>query len=118
MFQVSQAELFARSFQAQVARNPGAACLTLPILRELDVMGAIDALCPSGHTISHGRIVGLLAVNRLQAPRLLYKVAAWLEQAGLEAALGVQAVHATIPAWARPWMRSTPSMTRSGSAWR
>jgi hypothetical protein len=31
MSQVSHAELFARSFQAQVARNPGAACLTLPI---------------------------------------------------------------------------------------
>ena len=91
MSQVSQAELFARSFQAQVARNPGAACLTLPILRELDVAGTVDALCPSGHTVSHGRIVSLLAVNRLQAPRPLYKVDAWLEQAGLESALDVQA---------------------------
>jgi hypothetical protein len=94
MSQVSHAELFARSFQAQVARNPGAACLTLPILRELDVVGAVDALCPSGHTVSHGRIVGLLTVNRLQAPRPLYKVQAWLEQGGLESALGVQAEQA------------------------
>ena len=57
--QVSHAELFACSFQAQVARNPGAACLTLPILRELAVVDAVDALCPSRHIVSHGRIVGL-----------------------------------------------------------
>ncbi len=76
MSQVSHAELFARSFQAQVARNPGGACLTLPILRELDVAGVVDALSSSGHIVSHGRIVSLLAVNRLQAPRPLYKVQA------------------------------------------
>jgi transposase len=94
MDHVSQAELFARSFQAQVARHPGAACLTLPLLRELDVVGAVDAHCASGHTVSHGQIVGLLVVNRLQAPRPLYKVQSWLEQTGLESALGVQAAQA------------------------
>jgi len=94
MSQISQAELFARSFQSQVARNPGAACLTLPILRELDVVGVVDTLCPSRHMVSHGRIVALLAANRLQAPRPLYKVEAWLEQTGLESTLGVQAEQA------------------------
>ncbi len=94
MSQVSHAELFARSFQAQVARNPGAACLTLPMLRELDVVGVVDALAPSRHTVSHGRIVSLLAMNRLQAPRPLYKVEAWLERSGLAAALDVQAAQA------------------------
>lgn len=90
----NQAEQFARAFQSQVARTPGAACLTLPLLRDLGVADAVNALCPSRHSVSHGAIVTLLATNRLQAPRPLYKVDAWLAHAGLEAALGVQAEQA------------------------
>ena len=70
----TQAERFARSFQSQVARNPGAACLTLPILRDLGVVSSVNALCASDHVVSHGGIVQLLAVNRLQAPRPLCRV--------------------------------------------
>lgn len=90
MPQPSQAELFARAFQSQVARNPGAACLTLPILRELNVMAAVNASCASAHDVSHGVIVTTLALNRLQAPRPLYKVEAWLEATALGPALGMQ----------------------------
>jgi transposase len=86
----SQAELFARSFQSQVARNPGAACLTVPMLRILGVRGTVNDLCPSGHTVPHGNIVELLVTNRLQAPRPLYKVQDWLKQTALDATLGVQ----------------------------
>lgn len=90
----NQAAQFARAFQSQVARHPGAACLTLPILKDLGVAEAVNTLCPSRHVVSHGAIVALLATNRLQAPRPLYKVDAWLAQAGLESALGVQAEQA------------------------
>jgi len=86
----TQAELFARSFQSQVARNPGAACLTLPILHELGVISIVNTLCPSDHVVSHGEIVQLLATNRLQAPRPLYKVQDWLDGTGLASTLGVQ----------------------------
>jgi len=91
MSQDSQAELFARSFQSQVARHPGAACLTLPVLRALGVSEAVDSRCASEHMVSHGNIIDLLVVNRLQAPRPLYKVQDWLAQSGLEASLRVQA---------------------------
>ena len=94
MSQGSQAELFARSFQSQVARHPGAACLTLPVLRALGVSEAVDTRCASEHTVSHGNIMNLLVVNRLQAPRPLYKVQDWLAQSGLEASLRVQAEQA------------------------
>src|SRR4030067_13560 len=97
MTQNSQAELFARSFQSQVARNPGAACLTLPILRVLGVGEVVNELCTSGHTVPHGNVVEVLVTNRLQAPRPLYKVQEWLEQTALASALAVQAetVHDT-----------------------
>ena len=32
-----------------------------------------ERLC-QGHTVSHGKIIALLVMNRLQAPKLLYKV--------------------------------------------
>lgn len=86
----TQAELFARAFQSQVARNPGAACLTIPILRELGVVEAVNASCgETAHDVSHGNVITTLAVNRLQAPRPLYKVGAWLESTGLSSALGM-----------------------------
>jgi transposase len=91
MSQSSQAELFARSFQSQVARHPGAACLTLPLLRALGVREAVDAQCDSEHTVPHGSVIALLIVNRLQVPKPLYKVQEWLAQSGLEDALDVQA---------------------------
>ncbi len=86
---VTQAERFARSVQSQVARNPGAACLTLPILRQLGLVEAVNQQCPSDHVASHGQITQLLVVNRLQAPRPLYKVGEWLDQTALSAALGL-----------------------------
>ena len=94
MSQPSQAELFARAFQSQVARNPGAAMLTLPILRELGVVEAVNTSCASAHDVSHGVVVNALAVNRLQAPRPLYKVGAWLESTALSPALGLQSEQA------------------------
>ena len=89
--QDNQAKLFARSFQSQVTRNPGAACLTLPMLRALGVKEAVNGLCASEHVVSHGQIIELMVVNRLQAPKPLYKVQDWLAQTGLETTLGVQA---------------------------
>jgi len=86
----SHAELFARAFQSHVARNPGAACLTLPILRELGVVEAVNASCPSAHDVSHGVIINALGVNRLQAPRPLYKIGDWLEATALSSALGLE----------------------------
>ena len=94
MTQDSQAELFARSFQSQMARNPGAACLTLPVLRALGVKEAVNGLCTSEHVVAHGQIMELMVLNRLQAPKPLYKVQDWLAQTALESALGVQAEQA------------------------
>jgi hypothetical protein len=90
----SQAELFARSFQSQVARNPGTACLTLPVLRALGIKEAVNGLCASEHVVAHGQIIELTVLNRLQGPKPLYKVQDWLAGMALAPALGVQAEQA------------------------
>lgn len=81
----TQAERFAHAFQSQVARNPGAviyrSCMSSEWFR------SSITLCLSGHDTSHGHVLNLLVVNRLQAPRPLYKVQAWLEWAGLSTVL-------------------------------
>ena len=64
--------------------------LTLPLLHELGVVEAVNQHCLSEHTVSHGQITQLLVMNRLQAPRPLYKVGDWLEQTALANALAVQ----------------------------
>ena len=86
----THAELWARSFQSQVARNPGAASLTLPIFQTLGLVEAVNEQCLSEHTVSHGHIAQLLTVNRLQAPRPLYKIGAWLAHTALNHALAVE----------------------------
>ena len=44
--------------------------------------------------IAHGQIIELMVLNRLQAPKPLYKVQDWLARTALESALGVQAEQA------------------------
>jgi len=117
MSQSSQAELFARSFQSQVARHPGAACVILPLLRSLGVDEAVNAPCASGHTVPHGPIVTLLIMNRLQAPQPLYQVQNWLAQSGLRRCWTYKPAKRMIRAWARRSMRSTRATKRSGKRW-
>ena len=47
-------------------------------------MGGVTANIPC----PHGSVIALLIVNRLQAPKPLYKVQEWLAQSGLEDNLG------------------------------
>lgn len=50
--------------------------------------------CSGEHVVSHGQIAQLLVLNRLQAPRPLYKVGDWLAQTALANALAVQPTQA------------------------
>ncbi len=67
----------------------GALPVLYPILRELDVRDTTNALVPSEADIDLGRIVLLLALNRLLAPQPLYHVQDWLSGHVLEQVLGV-----------------------------
>ena len=80
-----------RLTKSQMRRLLGALPLLYTVLKELKVEETINRYCASRSEISHG-IVGLvLVLNRLHAPRALWRVADWLGQTVLVQMLGVEA---------------------------
>ena len=61
------------------------------LLEILDVRRMINRHCPSVAQVDYGAVVVVLVLNRLMAPRPLYKVADWLGQTVLVTVLGIPA---------------------------
>ena len=87
----SQAERFEQHVQQQMTKWIGAMPVLMPILRELRVAETVDEHCPGKDDINHGTVVTILGLNRLLAPKPLYKVGEWLSETVLEDTLGVDA---------------------------
>lgn len=62
----------------QTARFVGGILFLYPILKELEVAKIVDKYCPTEAEVSHGIVVSALVLNRLTAPRPLYKVVDWM----------------------------------------
>jgi transposase len=75
----------------QLRRYLGALPVLYTVLQELKVEETINQYCPSRSEVSHGTVALVLVLNRLHAPRALWRVADWLGQTVLEAVLGVAA---------------------------
>ena len=63
----------------------------VPIFQRLNVISIINGYCPCEADVDEGTVALILALNRLMAPRPLYKVADWMAQTVLEDTLGVPA---------------------------
>jgi len=74
---------------AQLHRNLGALPVLYALFETLQVRQSINRHCPTAAEVDHGTLVLVLALNRLMAPRPLYKVADWLAQTVLVHYLGV-----------------------------
>jgi transposase len=77
--------------RAQLRRQLGALPVLYRLLELLDVRQIINRHCPSAAQVDHGAVVVVLVLNRLMAPRPLYKVADWLSQTVLVTVLGLPA---------------------------
>jgi transposase len=77
--------------RAQLRRQLGALPVLYRLLEILDVRRIINHHCPSAAQVDHGAVVVVLVLNRLMAPRPLYKVADWLSQTVLVTVLGIPA---------------------------
>ena len=77
--------------RAQRRRQLGALPVLYRLLEILDVRRIINRHCPSATQVDHGAVVVVLVLNRLMAPRPLYKVADWLSQTVLVTVLGIPA---------------------------
>ena len=88
---MSQAIAFSPGLDKQLSRWLGAIPVLVPIFQCLNVISIINRYCPCEADVDQGTVALILALNRLMAPRPLYKVADWMAQTVLEDTLGVPA---------------------------
>ena len=87
----SQADRFEQHVTNQLSKWLGAVPVLMPIFRRLRVAEIVDRHCPGKEDVSHGTSVVTLGLNRLMAPKPLYKVNEWIAKTVLEDALDVSA---------------------------
>lgn len=88
---LSLAWVLDRLTQGHMRRYLGALPLLYTVLTELKVAETINQYCASRSEVSHGTVALVLVLNRLHAPRALWRVADWLGQTVLVRVLGVEA---------------------------
>jgi len=77
--------------QAQLRRHLGALPILHALLEVLDVREIINHHCHTKAEVDHGTVAMVLVLNRLVAPRALYRVADWLSRTVLVYTLGIPA---------------------------
>lgn len=77
--------------RAQLRRHLGALPVLYALLEILQVRQIINRYCSDAAEVDHGTVALVLILNRLTAPRPLYKVADWLAQTVLVHTLGLPA---------------------------
>lgn len=87
--ETSQAEHLGSTIKAVRPRHVGALPLVYPVLDDLQVRSTTNDLMPGQADIDLGRVVVLLALNRLLAPRPLYRVDDWLAETVLPELLDI-----------------------------
>jgi transposase len=77
--------------QSQLRRHLGALPVLYALLEVLQVRKIINRHCPTAAEVDHGTVAMVLILNRLMAPRPLYRVADWLARTVLVYTPGVSA---------------------------
>lgn len=77
--------------RAQLRRKMGSLPILYGLLEIIQVRQIINRHCPSAAEVDHGTVALVLVLNRLTAPRALYKVADWVAKTVLVTVLGVPA---------------------------
>lgn len=75
--------------EAVSAVECGRLVLWLGMVRKMGLRQVIDRLLPTESEISHGVVVEALVLNRLLAPRPLYRIDEWARDVGLEVLAGL-----------------------------
>jgi transposase len=88
---LSLAQLVDLITESQLRRHLGALPVLYALLEVLQVREIINRHCPTAAEVDHGTVAMVLILNRLMAPRALYKAADWLARTVLVYTLGVPA---------------------------
>jgi transposase len=77
--------------RSQLRRQMGALPVLYALLETLQVREIINSHCPTAAEVDHGTVATVMILNRLMAPRPLYRIADWLARTVLVYQLGVPA---------------------------
>ena len=111
-----QAEQLGRGIMTLCPRQMGTLPLIAPFLSALQVRRIVNGLVPSQADIDPGRIVELLVLNRLLAPKPLYQVSDWFAETVLPEVLVSVRSKSTIIVWDVTWTGFI--LTRYQDIWR
>jgi transposase len=87
----SQADRFEQQVNNQLSKWLGATPVLLPIFRHLGVAQTVNRHCSGREEVSHGTIIEVMGLNRLMAPKPMYKFKEWVAETVLEDTLGISA---------------------------
>jgi len=77
--------------QAQLRQHLGALPVLYELLNVLQIRQIINRHCPTAAEVDHGTVAMVLILNRLMAPRPLFRVADWVARTVLVSVLGIPA---------------------------
>lgn len=77
--------------QAQLRRYMGALPILYGLLEVLDVRRIINRHCPTTADVDHGAVAVVMILNRMVAPRPLYRLADWIARTVLVYTMGIPA---------------------------
>jgi transposase len=83
------AEVIQALTRRQLVRYLGALPILVALMNRLQVRQIINRYCPTQGRIDHGAVVLVLVLNRLMAPRPLYKIVDWLATTLIAEHLGI-----------------------------
>lgn len=85
----SLAEVIQVLTHRQIVRYLGALPILVALLERLQVRKIINHYCPTRSPVDHGAVALVLVLNRLMAPRPLYKIVDWLATTLIAEHLGI-----------------------------
>lgn len=83
MENLCQAATFEETIRVQIAHQLGAAPLLLPLLEDLRVPDIVNHFCPNRSDVDTGTVVTGMVLNRLMAPKPLYRVESWMQETAI-----------------------------------
>ncbi len=85
----NMAEVIQVLTRRQIVRYLGALPVLVALLNRLQVRKIINHYCPTRSPVDHGAVALVLVLNRLMAPRPLYKIVDWLATTLIAEHLGI-----------------------------
>jgi transposase len=91
MENLCQAATFEETIRLQISHQLGAAPLLVPLLEDLRVPDIVNHFCPNRSDVDTGTIVTGMVLNRLMAPKPLYRVESWMQETAIPHLLSTSA---------------------------